>query len=420
MTEYSIRDKCHINTNFDTDTFVGIRCENGDYSVSFPLGFRLSDNDKGLRKDILLLIGTIASTTGKKESVLTKEAAAFNELGFPIQAYLFLINDYYSRGYYRERETHYHVSVKGKINWGRTIKTQRPFVQNQNAYYLKFVTKENAVNESELISLIHEYCVYESFQKLGWIFTENLPAKPRIKYNQRLFIRVVKEKLLQTYNDRNKALFRNMLAILEQEHDTDSPSSFRYGTYRFEYVWESLIDQVFGIDGKSAFFPKTMWYINGRYNDNACLEPDSIMIWNGNIYVLDAKYYKFGATKRPGDLPESTSINKQITYGEYLAGPGKIPKGFQVRDNPVIFNAFIMPFDKDSELWAGSDSMLSIGEAISTWKSNEETFERIQGVLVDVKNLMKVSVRQDENEISRLAACIESAVEERPTEWRIE
>lgn len=43
MLEYNLKDKCHINTNWDTDTFVGIKCDNGNFSIHFPLGyFKLS------------------------------------------------------------------------------------------------------------------------------------------------------------------------------------------------------------------------------------------------------------------------------------------------------------------------------------------------------------------------------------------
>ena len=52
---------------------------------------------------------------------------------------------------------------------------------------------------------------------------------------------------------------------------------------------------------------------------NSKLKPDSVMITNDHIYILDAKYYKYGQTKNPKDLPKSASINKQITYGEYVA-----------------------------------------------------------------------------------------------------
>ena len=68
MLNSSIRDRCFVNQNRDADTFVGLKCENGEFSVHFPLGFGISENDKELRKDIILLLDTIASTTGKKDS----------------------------------------------------------------------------------------------------------------------------------------------------------------------------------------------------------------------------------------------------------------------------------------------------------------------------------------------------------------
>ena len=69
------------------------------------------------------------------------------------------------------------------------------------------------------------------------------------------------------------------------------------------------------------------------------------MLHNNNIYILDAKYYKYGATKNPFDLPESASINKQITYGEYIDAQADLKN-----PDSVIYNAFLMPFDKN--YWA--------------------------------------------------------------------
>lgn len=409
MLEYSLKEKCHINTNWDTDTFVGIKCNNGNFSINFPLGYHLSDDDKMLRKDILLLISTIAATVARKESYMVLQNKSFDNVGTPIQAYLFIISDYLSRGYYREQEVLYQVSKRGKINWNRTIKTQKPVVQGNSAYYLDFVTKKSSIKENELITQIHEFCVYESFQKMGWLFTATLPTKPRIKYNAKLFRGAIIDKLSHTFDDKNKALFRNMLAIIDEEYDPKSPLNFKYGTNRFEYVWEALIDRVYGVEGKAAYFPKTTWLVGDATYDNASLEPDSIMIWNGNVYVLDAKYYKYGATKRVTDLPESTSINKQITYGEYIAGSAKFQKEFGEEFN--VYNAFLMPFDANSPAWKGCQDVIRIGESISNWKSNEETYERIQGILIDMKHLMRITVHQDESEIIQLANCIESVFE---------
>lgn len=183
MVNFSIREKCKINTNIDTDTFVGIKCEDDDLSIHFPIGFRLSDDDKELRKDILLLMNTISSTVGRKESEIKNKSSVFNCVGFPFQAYLVIIHDYCARGYYKEIELQYNVCKKGKIDWNRTIKTQKSFVQNNDVFYLDFVTKKNLVKEDELITQIHKYCVYDAFEKIGWLFTSSMPAKPQIKFN---------------------------------------------------------------------------------------------------------------------------------------------------------------------------------------------------------------------------------------------
>ena len=232
MLNSSIRDRCFVNQNRDADTFVGLKCENGEFSVHFPLGFGISENDKELRKDIILLLDTIASTTGKKDSSIYNLAKDYNYTAFPIQAYISIIKDYYERGYYQEREKQYVVSKRGKIDWNKTIKKQKPYVQENNVFYLDFVTRKNQINENELISLIHEYCVYESFNKIGWLFTARIPQVPRIKYNKKLFRSVLIQKNSNTFNDRNRRLFRDMLAVVEYLGDGDASLNYKYGTER--------------------------------------------------------------------------------------------------------------------------------------------------------------------------------------------
>ncbi len=402
MPDFSIRDKCKVNTNRDADTFVGIMCKDGEISVNFPLGFHVSEDDRSLRKDMLLMLGAIESTIGHKQSEISEEAESVDQTGFPIQAYLYIIKDYFERGYYIEREVEYTVSKRGKINWPRTIKTQKPVIQDNDVYYLDFVTRRNAVNENQIITLIHELCVYDSFEKMGWLFTTAMPAKPRIKRNNRYFLAVLNDKLARTFNDKNKKLFKNMISVIKGMREDDKNISFQYGTYRFEYVWESLIDRVYGIEEKAEYFPKTTWKVNGRLHDNASLEPDSIMLKGDDIYVLDAKYYKYGATGWLADLPESTSINKQITYGEYV-DMNKASSG-------NVYNAFIMPFDAADRHW-NTPEIFAIGEATGNWRPNDRMYEHIQGILIDVKYLMQITVREDSNEIARLAECIEASVE---------
>lgn len=405
MSNYSIREKCKVNTNRDTDTFVGIMCKNGDFSVHFPLGFNISEDEKELRKEILLLIHTIARTTRRKDSEIYNVSKGYNVTNFPIQAYISLIYDYFAMGYYQERDVMYFESTQGKINWSRTIKTQKPNICDGDAYYLKYITKNNHIKKNQLITLIHEYCVYESFQKIGWLFTELRVPKPRIKYNEKLFKSVVLEKLQHTFNDRNKKLFVDMLAIIDNMSSDCTNINYKYGTYRFEYVWEALIDRVYGVANKNTYFPKTTWKVQERCYDNACLEPDTIMICGENIYVLDSKYYKYGQTGKPCDLPESASINKQITYGEYIANEKKFKEihGSEYK----VFNVFILPYDgKKHE----SGKLSYIGEAKSDWKFNDKEYERVQGILVDIKYIMQLSAKQDMSEIMELAEFIEDNI----------
>lgn len=427
LERHGIREKCRVNTNRDSDMFVGIMCEHGDISVNFPLGFRISEDERGLRKDILLLIRTIQSTTARRDSQVLKPGQTYDQTAFPIQAYMHVISDYYARGYYKEQETRHAVAGRGKIDWNRTIKTQKVYVSGAEsnsrpgcfvdedsvkfgethgkgtlpaAFYLDFVTRKSAIKENELITHIHKYCVYESFEKIGWLYANGMPAKPGIKYNETLFKRVVRDKLRNTFNDRNRALFRSMLAILEYEGNSDGGRDYRYGTWRFEYVWEALIDRVYGIEEKSVYFPRTRWKIKNTEYANSHLEPDTIMICFGDVYILDAKYYKYGATRRPLDLPQSASINKQITYGEYVATQEKFKElhgeGFKV------YNAFLMPFAAEDE----TCPVVKIGEAHADWKSGNHTYETVHGILVDVKHLMKIGTREDEEEIERLAGMI--------------
>lgn len=404
MLNNTLFDRCRVNTNIENDVFVGIQRSENIYDVSFPLGYHLSEDEKGLRKDVLLLLNVLAKTIDKKESEIYIGINSDDTENIPVQAYLYLIKDFYERGYYKERETFYSTTKRGKISWGRTIKSIRPVLQGDEVYYLDFVVKKNNINENELITLIHKYCVYESFEKFGWLFTSFVPIKPRTGLTIKIMIAVVNFKLQNTFNDRNKRLFINMLAVLKSLID-DSKTEFKYGTHRFEYVWEKMIDRVFGISDKRNYFPKTTWsFADQKQYDNAFLEPDSIMVNNGKIYVLDAKYYKYGWSGEPGHLPESTSINKQITYGEFIA---KADRFIKEGNHPVVYNAFIMPFDSKGKKFLTDQPIRYAGVATGDWKSGTEKYENVIGLLLDVKYLMGLDSRLDVLEIMRLAKLIE-------------
>lgn len=367
-----LKDRCHINTNRKTDTFVGLEFDGKNYTVSFPLGYAIAseDDDKLLREDLLLLFHTLAlySSHTESKSGFKREKDAATET--PMYAYIYIIMDFVTRGYYKEGIVEYASSKRGKIHWNRTIKQKKPVIQEADIYYLDFITKKNVINENDLITLIHQYCVYISFIRFGWLFTDYKPPEPQIQFHRQWFSAALQEKLCRTFNDANKMLFANMLKIINNEPDEGMrETSFTFGTNRFEYVWEKMIDA-------------------------------------NNIYVLDAKYYKYGATKNPFDLPESASINKQITYGEYIDAQADLKN-----PDSVIYNAFLMPFDKNHWAEENAGTLHYAGEAVVLWKDAGEgrgkEYEHIQGVLLDVKHLMQIAEKRSETDIRQLAEIIE-------------
>lgn len=266
--------------------------------------------------------------------------------------------------------------------------------------------KGSSPNEKNLITQIHKYCVYEAFSTLGWLFTPHLPADPHIALEPERFLFALRKKLSVTHNDKDKLLFQAMIQMLEYLDSANDNKQYYFGTDRFEYVWERLIDEVFGIRGKEEFFPRTKWNLKFNANkDNHALEPDSIMMCDDKIYVLDAKYYRYGVTGESRHLPESSSINKQITYGEYIDNCQALKDKY---GELPIYNAFLMPFNRGKNPFHVSDDyFLNIGEATGEWKNDAKLYEHVQGIVIDIRFLMNNYTGSHKSKIRKLAKVID-------------
>lgn len=398
--ELLLKEHCFINTNIKEDKFVGLKVEGSDYQIHFPLGFQLSDNDEDVRHDIMLLLSILARYTDKTESDDLKNSIKDYSKREVLMSYIYIIQDFLSRGYYKEQVAEYASSKVGKIDWSRTIKNKCPAIIKDNLFYLEFITKKKIVSETDIITLIHMYCVFRSFFMIGWLFTNYIPLEPQIEFDKAWFSNVISRKLANTFNDQNKELFKSMLNIIldESEYGLDV-KGFTFGTTKFEYIWQCLVDSVFGIENKSSYFPRTYWkLLENEKRINYPLMPDTIMLHDGNIYILDAKYYQYGYTRNIKDLPGSDSINKQITYGEYIA-KNKINKNSSTK----IYNAFIMPFS--AYRWQ-TGMKVYIGEAFGNWKNGDNEYEKVKGIMIDVKYLMEISGMRNVRAINELASLI--------------
>ncbi len=404
--ESDLRKRCHINTNEEGDRFVGVKADTEDAVVYFPVGYQLPDDEIDLKRDILHLFQVLAEFTDVSDKVLAmKKFEAPQSVDFPINAYLEIINNYMENGYYMENDPVFKTSDRGNIDWVRTIQRQPALIQaNLTPIYTQYTVRQSAPNENKEITRIHTHCVYESFDKLGWLFTPYKPPKPAGAMDAKRFIAILNDKLGDTNLDKDKRLFRAMLDLLKYIDEKTSEKQFYFGTDYFEGVWERLIDRVFGIKNKQDYFPRTRWLLShGKYKEKYPLEPDSIMIYDGKIYVLDAKYYRYGITGNPNHLPDSSSINKQITYAEYIYSQRQVP-------DASLFNAFLMPYNAAKNFFGIQSVFGNIGVAVGDWKSNTHNYEKIQGILVDTRYLMYHYTGNPKNSIIALAQSIESAL----------
>ena len=96
LSEFNIKDHCHVNTNEDGDRFVGIKADTDDAMVYFPIGYQLPDEDKAIRTDIRHLIQVLSEFTTRDDRLLAvNKFAAPQSVDFPINAYTSVIEYYF-------------------------------------------------------------------------------------------------------------------------------------------------------------------------------------------------------------------------------------------------------------------------------------------------------------------------------------
>ena len=407
----NLRQRCHINTNEDGDRFVGVKADSDDAVIYFPIGYRLPDNDDDLRNDINNLFGVLAVFMKEDKVIEAPKFEAPQTVDFPIHAYLTVIRDFLQKArYIIETDPQYKTDTKGRTSWPRTVREQRALIQkNGSLIFTNMTVRSTTPNANKEITQIHRYCVYEAFEKMGWLYVPFMPEKPGNHPSVKESIYILQKKLATTNNDVEQELFGAMKSMLEYVDSRNADMQYFFGTDDFDHIWEKMIDKAFGIEDKEKHLPRTRWLLDyGSDKEKRPLYPDSIMIYKNKYYVLDAKCYRYGWTANPDHLPNGTDINKQITYGEYI----ERSKGVS---NDSLFNCFIMPYNMEDNLFHLSGTVGNIGEAIGDWRYDSsnpkmKNYERIQGIVMDTRYLMYNYIGTPEQQRKELAECIEKVL----------
>ena len=419
---------CESKANSETE-FVGIRCEKSkedgalETSIIFPLGYFKDDTalrelpEEELRECVVNLF-TVLSDRSLQEQIhqdssISTFAEEHGESEFPMVSYLNVIRNFLDFGYLDEKEILYKKGANGKINWGRTIKAVKPVITEdaQNLVYLDFIARKVSYNEDTLITQVHKFCVHDALVKLGFLFGIDPSEEPLLDFDYDLFCNAIHSKLAKTFNDRDLRLLADLARIVEylaghKTEDGKIADDFYFGVKKFAPVWEAMVDKIFGKlpagVPRGKFNPHCEWDLSsglhGYENPNYAMRPDTIMVLSSGVYVIDAKYYKFGVTRNPMDLPSSGSICKQIAYAEYVETHLKEIPAFAGMTSGDIYNAFIMPFcaegEMDSIASLQSDNlpykMRFIGHCSGDWKNPDaRPYHKIAGILLDMKSVMQ-------------------------------
>jgi hypothetical protein len=346
---------------------------------------------------------------------------------FPIGSILFLIEDFLNRGsYYTEKEKNMGEGLPGKISWNSTIKRIKPIVSERGIAFLDLIVHKSRIKQDRLITELHKYCVYKSFELLGFLYTAAMPDQGLIneadvKKNRAYYVSFLDSKISETHLEQNAELFVHMKNVIQNFDSEDTISSATYGTTSFHTVWESMVNEVYGTVSRSEmekyYYPKSKWvWSNGEKSKrNAPLHPDTIMIDDSTgvkyCFILDSKYYSYAAMKNDGadvsednsqvsvadhgSIPGTDSIQKQITYAEFIdksKTPPKSENSVKYKFDPdKIFNAFILPGTVDNE-----NCIKYIGYAEADWNTQAtEGYRKIHSFLLDTKTVMQKRTSKD-------------------------
>lgn len=378
-----------------SDEFVGIKIVDKKINIFVPQVFRY-DKDT-FYKDILLFLKSISLAETIQKEYVKKGKNNLSSI-WPFDSYLWIIKDYIENGYYYNREKAF-SKKSGKIDWARTIKNT-PIYSNGNLIYDEFISYKISAS-NDVIAQIYRLCLRQSIEKIGWLFNVKIKVDVQQLISKNEMIHRIKQSINNTYDDIKRLRFNHMLKILtETEGETIVSNSYMYGIENYYYVYERMIDIYFDgtKDDKKKYNPNGYWKLNNSAPQHASsLRPDTIVEKDGVTYIIDAKMYQYGATHDVADLPGTQSIQKQITYGDYV---------MNVLGNKEVRNAFIIPYNKELDAFKNDANIIYfnerklayIGYAYADWREQSQQtleYDKIHTFLIDFNYLLNKYGKQN-------------------------
>lgn len=318
---------------------------------------------------------------------------------FQFYSMVWLIRDYIDNGYYTETERVVRRGDQGRIDWKHTLRHSGIYFDGNNLLYRDFYVQKNKLDEANLLAQIYKCCLAYSAECIGFLYNVSQTERSVFRIDSAGDVGFMcyhaQKELGRTFNSYKQMLLRHLLTILKGRQGKIRAVSLCMHDKEFEYVFEFLVNSVFGTEVVQNFYNEYGYKIKDENRDRykcfsaSKLRPDTIMENpNGSdpdFYVLDAKYYNYGYTENPRDLPQAAAIAKQIGYNYYL----RKSKG------KTFYSIFLLPFAKRE----AGESIECIGYAANaSWFSSsankmdkeDKKMGKVAVCLVDLKTLVDV------------------------------
>ena len=367
----------------DEELNIGINIINGQLKVIFPRGYRLNKSSKDVVGDILLLVKVLDKYSRRvKTKAIRFQNKHLGEEGgskYPLVTAIWLINDYKQNGLFTNLVAEYKKDKKGKIIWDRTLKKCLPQISNSQFVYLEFIVRKTYQDSEDIIRTIHAQIINECLSTIGWLFRDiEKPTVSSAYLPKNLCMVALKNALSNETQDSRKQLLKQLINYLLLANDVNGKRVQKdYNTEFFNLIWEDMLLDVFGNADTNEYYPSATWHLGSLAQEASNLKPDVILRQQETVYVLDAKYYKYGCTLNPKHLPQSSDILKQLAYSEYIVDK-------HIKGTTKAYDAFILPCDNE-HTQLKCIGYADIGDTMFRAR-------KVAAVLMDTKTVMQMYV----------------------------
>ena len=353
--------------------FVGLFFRGGHCYVAFPYGYQLAGTtDRKMKLDVRALLSTVVLTKRNYPGFVDSPNLENNLRSY--EPYIEVIEDYLLHGAYHEIYSEIGERRIGRCDWEKTFQGKK--LIGEDSVYFQNPKYKIPNSRRSPITDIQFYCLHIAKERIGILFDDFSVPRPSITQDDiPHYLFFIKEKLSHSYLDREKKLLMCLVAILEGTSGNPTSRSRDIGTTNYHVVWENTLRSLYGNRTEKDFCPEARYRLVEMPGEakSSSLRPDIIRLEGSNLYILDAKYYRYGCVmpRDPHLLPNTESVTKQFAYARYGL---KRQCGSSAFDSSHIFNAFILPSNEPGVPYYGYGSMEEV-EAVPPEQRN--SFSRV-------------------------------------------